>query len=175
MELLARNASVVSSAGLEFMARGVVMGVVGSAAIDAYALVMRRVFHVSTLDYALLGRWIGHMPQGQFVHARIGAASPVRGERLLGWVAHYSIGVTFAFVLLALMGREWVAVPTVLPALAVGVATIAAPWLVMQPAFGMGVAGSRTASPGAGRLRNLGSHVAFGIGLYVSAVVLAFV
>ena len=113
------------------------------------------------------------MPQGRFVHARIGAAAPVRGERVLGWVAHYSIGVAFALVLLALVSREWVAAPTLWPALAVGVVTVAAPWFVMQPAFGMGIAGSRTASPGAGRLRNLGTHVAFGLGLYVSALMLA--
>jgi hypothetical protein len=59
------------------------------------------------------------------------------------------------------------------PALAVGVATIAAPWLVMQPAFGAGIAGAKTASPVAGRLRNLGTHVAFGLGMYAAALVLA--
>jgi hypothetical protein len=84
MDLLVRNASVASNAGLEFVARGVVMGVVGSAAIDAYAFVVRRVFGVATLDYAMLGRWVGHMPQGQFMHARIGAASPVASACLAG-------------------------------------------------------------------------------------------
>lgn len=161
------------SDSVEFVMRGVFMGVVGSALIDVWSLVMRRAFYMSTLDYALLGRWIGHMPQGRFVHARIGAAAPVRGERMLGWVAHYSIGIAFALVLLALVSREWVAAPTLLPALAVGVVTVAAPWFVMQPAFGMGVAGSRTASPGAGRLRNLGTHAVFGLGLYAAAVMLA--
>ena len=43
----------------------------------------------------------------------------------------------------------------------------------MQPAMGAGIAGSRTPNPAATRLRNLGTHMVYGIGLYVSALVLA--
>lgn len=75
------------------LTRGIVIGVGGSALIDAWATLLHRLFGVSTLDYAMLGRWIGHFPQGQFFHDRIASAEPVRNERLLGWVAHYSIGI----------------------------------------------------------------------------------
>jgi len=47
---------------LELAARGVLMGVAGSAAMDAWGLVLRRGFGIPTLDYALVGRWIGHEP-----------------------------------------------------------------------------------------------------------------
>ena len=43
----------------------------------------------------------------------------------------------------------------------------------MQPAMGAGFAGSRTPNPAATRLRNLGTHAVYGIGLYASALVLA--
>jgi len=41
--------------------------------------------------------------------------------------------------------------------------------------MGAGIAASRTPDPRATRLRNLGTHAVYGIGLYASAVVLAFV
>ena len=33
------------------------------------------------------------MARGRFRHERIAAAPPVRGERLIGWTAHYLIGI----------------------------------------------------------------------------------
>lgn len=158
---------------LELLGFGVLIGAGGSALIDLWSLMLRRVFHVATLDYALVGRWIGHFPQGRFFHGRITSAAPVRRERAVGWAAHYSIGIAFAFVLLALWGLDWARTPTLLPALAVGIGSILAPWLIMQPAFGLGLAGSRTPHPAAGRLRNLGTHTVYGLGLYVSALALS--
>lgn len=153
--------------------RALLMGVTGAALMDVWALFVRRVLGARTLDYAMLGRWIGHFPRGRFAHASIATAAPVRGERALGWAAHYAIGVTFALVLLVLAGAEWAARPTPGPAIAIGLATLVAPWLVMQPAFGAGIAGSRTPRPNGGRLRNVGTHLAFGVGLYLAALSLS--
>jgi hypothetical protein len=158
---------------LELLLRAVVLGVAASALMDAWGLVLRRGFRVPTLDYALLGRWIGHMPRGRFAHDRIAAAPPVPGERVLGWAAHYSIGITFAVLLLGIWGLDWARAPTPWPALLVGLGTIAAPWLVMQPAMGAGFAGSKSTNPRATRLRNLATHSVYGLGLYLAA--LAFV
>jgi hypothetical protein len=57
---------------------------------------------------------MGHLPRGRFLHDRIAAAEPVPGERPLGWLAHYAIGITFALFLLAICGLEWVQSPTIL-------------------------------------------------------------
>lgn len=158
---------------VEILARGLVMGVAAAALMDLWGLVLRRGFGVSTLDYAMLGRWLGTIPRGRIRHARISAAEPVRGEQAVGWVAHYGIGVAFAVLLLATWGLGWAASPTLGPALIVGLGTIVAPWFVMQPAMGAGIAGSRTPNPTATRLRNLGTHAVYGLGLYLSALVLA--
>ena len=152
-----------------------VMGVAGSAAMDAWSAVLRRRFGIPTLDYRLLGRWIGHVPRGRLTHERIATASPIPGEAAIGWVAHYAIGVAFAALLLVIWGRPWLAAPTIGPALAVGIGTIVAPWFVMQPAMGAGFAGSRTPSPAATRLRNLGTHTVYGLALYAAAGLLAVV
>lgn len=154
---------------VEFLARGVLIGIGGSALMDLWALVARRAFGIHGLDYALLGRWIGHFPDGRFFHERIASAEPVRGERPLGWLAHYSIGIAFAFVLLAIWGLGWARSPTIVPPMLIGLGTIVAPWFILQPGMGAGIAASRTPDPRAARLRNLATHTVYGIGLFASA------
>lgn len=159
----------------EFFTRGVLIGVGAAVVMDAWALFSRRAFDIRGLDYAMLGRWIGHFPQGRFFHERIASAAPVREERLLGWVAHYSIAIAFAFLLLAIWGLDWARSPTILPPLLIALGTIVAPWFVLQPGMGAGIAASKTPNPRAARLRNLATHTVYGIGLFVSAVALAIV
>jgi hypothetical protein len=158
---------------LEFLTRGVLIGAGAAALMDLWGLYSRRAFNVRGLDYAMLGRWIGNSARGRFVHERIASADPVRGERPLGWLAHYSIGIAFAFLLLAVWGLDWARSPTIWPPMIVGLGTIVAPWLVMQPAMGSGFAASRTPDPTAARLRNLATHAVYGIGLFATAAVLA--
>jgi hypothetical protein len=159
--------------GLDLVARGIAMGIAGSALMDLWSAVLRRRFGIPTLDYRLLGRWIGHVRKGRFVHDRIASSEPVAGEGPIGWLAHYAIGVTFALLLLAIWGGAWLDSPTIGPALVVGLGTIVAPWFVMQPAFGAGVAGSKTPNPTATRLRNLGTHTVYGVGLYGAAAAMS--
>lgn len=118
---------------------------------------------------AMVGRWIGHMGEGQFLHDSIRATAPVAGEAVIGWVTHYLVGALFAALFIALAGRGWLAKPTLLPALAFGLATVVAPFLLMQPAMGSGIAASLTADPVAGRLRSLAGHAVFGLGLFAAA------
>jgi hypothetical protein len=155
-----------------FLGSAVLIGIGGAVLMDVWSFVLRRGFDIPTLDYALLGRWIGHFPQGRFFHERIALSEPIHGERPLGWLAHYAIGVTFAMLLLAIAGQAWLRSPTLGPALLVGIGTIVGPWFVMQPGMGAGIAGSRTPDPRATRLRNLGSHAVYGIGLYLAALAL---
>lgn len=145
-------------------------GTGATLAMDAWALARRRLLGTPLPNYALVGRWLAHMPRGRFRHASSAAAAPVRGERLVGWIAHYAIGIGFAGLLVAAFGAEWLRHPTPGPALLVGLATVLAPFLVMQPGMGAGIAASRTPRPRAARLQSLVTHAVFGLGLYASAV-----
>jgi hypothetical protein len=91
----------------------------------------------------------------------------------LGWFTHYASGVAFAALLLAVQGSAWVRSPTLLPALAVGVFTVLVPLCVMQPAMGAGFASSRTPTPLKNCLRSLLNHAVFGVGLYLSGMLIA--
>lgn len=149
------------------------IGIGATAVMDVYAWAMKRLFAIPSLDYALVGRWIGHLPQGRLIHAGIAASAPVAGERAIGWGAHYAIGVAFAGALLAVCGVEWARAPTFGPALATGLVTVAAPFLILQPGMGAGIAAAKTPRPSVARLRSLLAHGAFGAGLYLSAALLA--
>ena len=63
-----------------------------------------RAFGIRGLDYALLGRWIEYLGRGRFFHEDTASAEPIRGERVLGGTAGYSIGIVFALALLLVHG-----------------------------------------------------------------------
>lgn len=156
------------SAELEFVVRALMIGVGATLVMDAWALLLKQ-FGIPSLNFALLGRWLGHLASGQLMHEAIGKAPPARGELVLGWCAHYSIGVTFAGALLATFGLQWARSPSLLPALVVGLVTVLAPLLILQPALGLGIASSKTATPVFSALRSLVTHTVYGFGLYLSA------
>jgi hypothetical protein len=70
---------------------------------------------------------------------------------------------------LGIRGLDWARSPSLVPALAIGLATVAAPFLVLQPALGAGTASSKAKNPTAARLRSVLTHTVYGLGLYASA------
>ncbi|HEY0661984.1 MAG TPA: DUF2938 domain-containing protein [Lysobacter sp.] len=144
------------------------IGVGATAVMDLWGIARKHLLGIAPPNYRLVGRWLAHMPRGRFRHEAIAAAIPVKGEGLIGWTAHYLIGIAFAALLLGIWGLAWVRQPSLGPALIVGVGTVAAPFLVMQPGMGAGIAGSRTPRPAATRFQSLVTHAMFGLGLYAA-------
>jgi hypothetical protein len=157
---------------IEFALRTVLIGVGATMVMDVWALFLRQ-FGIPSLNFALLGRFIGHLAEGQWRHESIGRAAPVRGELLLGWLVHYSIGVTFAALLLGTFGLEWARSPSLLPALLIGTVTVLGPLLVLQPALGAGIASSKTPTPVFNSVKSLVTHTVYGIGMYLAALATA--
>lgn len=160
------------SEAFEFAAYSFAMGAGATVLIDLWALGLKWLLGIPTMNWGLVGRWIGHMREGRFIHESIGKATSVRGETAIGWTAHYAIGIIFAGILLAIWGTDWARQPTLLPALLVGWATVAAPFFLMQPGLGLGIAAARTPNPMIARLRSALTHTVFGIGLYLTALTL---
>ena len=146
------------------------IGLGATLVMDIWNLFLKHAFNIPSLNYRLLGRWLGHMPGGIFRHASISAASQKPFECTIGWMAHYTIGVVLALVFVVLTSSDWLARPTLLPALLYGIGTVVFPFFLMQPSFGLGVAASRTPKPTQARLKSLATHTVFGIGLYVGAL-----
>lgn len=156
----------------EVTARIVLMGAGATMVMDAWAMLMKQL-GVPTLNWAFVGRWVGHLFQGQFAHERIGQSTPIPGELALGWFTHYAVGIAFAALLAGIQGMAWLNAPTLLPALTIGIATVFVPLFIMQPAMGAGFASAKTPTPLKNCLRSVATHAVFGLGLYLSAAVIA--
>jgi len=150
-----------------------ITGLGATLIMDIQALLRRHLGGVAGLDYALVGRWLGHMPQGRFVHGSIRDSAVVQGEKWLGWGFHYLTGVVFAAALILLWGPDWVAAYGIWPGLITGWLTAALPLFVMQPAFGLGCCASRTPAPWRARFNTLLTHTVFGVGLWLSGLLSA--
>jgi hypothetical protein len=156
---------------LELVFKVGLVGIGATLILDLWSLALKTVFRVPFPNYTMVGRWIGYFPRGRFLHKSVAAAPAVDAERLIGWIAHYGIGILYAGLLVAFVGADWLSAPTALPALIIGIVTVAAPFFIMQPAMGAGFASSKAEKPNVARARSLAAHAAFGLGLYLSAVV----
>lgn len=158
-----------------FLFYAFILGIGATLFMDIYAFILKRLFNIPSLNYAFVGRWIGSFTKRVFCHENITQSPQVNNEKALGWLAHYCIGITFGVVLLLICGLEWVKTPTFWPAFVIGVGTTVFPFFMMQPAFGFGVAASKLPNPTIARFRSLLAHAIFGIGLYVTGIVLSLI
>ena len=147
---------------------GLIVGLLATLTMDVVAVIALRLGIAGRgprrTGPDLIGRWIGYLLQGKFRHTDVLQTPPLRGELLLGFIAHYSIGIALTFVYLGLSvvghGR-----PTVLNAILYGVATTVLPWFIMFPSQGMGWLGRD--APGDAHLArvSLFNHLVFGLGI----------
>lgn len=144
------------------------IGIGATVVMDVWLTFLKRM-GVQTLDFALIGRWVGHLFRGKFTHPSIKKTQPFPGELMLGWFTHYAIGIAFAGLLVGIYGIGWTSNPSLLPAVWVGMSTVAAPLFVMQPAMGSGFAATKTPTPLKNCIRSVVNHTVFGLGLYFSA------
>lgn len=151
----------------------VLIGMGATLIADVWGFLRQPLLGIPSPDYGLVGRWFAHMLHGQFRHDPITASPPARGELAVGWIAHYLIGIAYAGVLIVIGGDVWLQRPTPTLAMAVGIGTVAAPLLIMQPAMGAGIASRRTKHPGTARLHSLLMHAVFGAGLFLTAWIIA--
>lgn len=153
--------------------QSVAAGVVATAAMDVWALILNRVAGVPKPNWALVGRWFGHVARGVLRHDDIAAAAPIPSETRVGWIAHYAIGILYGLVLVVLAGAAWRAQPTPGPALLVGLVTVGAGWFILQPGMGAGIAASRRPNAWTIRILNVAAHLVFGMGLWLGALLVA--
>jgi len=158
---------------IELLVGAVVVGLGATLVMDLWAVLLKRAFNIPSPNYCFVGRWLRHMTDGVFKHPNISAAAKKPAECTIGWIAHYTIGVLFTLALVALIAPQWLQSPTLMPALIFGIVTVGMPFFIMHPSFGLGLAASKTPNPMQARLRSLMNHAAFGVGLYVSALVMS--
>ncbi|MBE0455885.1 MAG: DUF2938 domain-containing protein [Pseudoalteromonas prydzensis] len=149
----------------------IVIGIGATAILDLWALLLGK-FGISSLNFCMVGRWLCFMRYGKWQHLAINKAAAQPNECAIGWFSHYFIGVIFALIFLLLMPDNWLAAPSFIPALLFGLLSVVIPFFIMQPALGLGIAAAKTPAPMAARVKSILSHAVFGVGLYLSAMVL---
>jgi len=153
---------------MDHLLRTAAIGIFATGVMDAWGVLREPLFGFRRADYRLIGRWFAYMPRGRFRHVSIAASPALPGEHTVGWIGHYAIGLSFAALLVLLGGEAWLRRPTVGLALIVGLSTLAAPLLIMQPAMGAGIAASRTPNPGTARVQSAVTHLVYALGLYAA-------
>ncbi len=154
--------------GMESIQQVFIVGIVATAVLDVWQRLVQVTVGVPATNWALVGRWISHMPRGKFIHPAIADLRSVPYEAVTGWVAHYVIGFVYAAAYLLLVRGIFDTEPTPVTAIGFGAITVAAPWLLLQPGMGLGVFARNASNPKLVRLQNLVSHIVFGIGLYLA-------
>lgn len=144
------------------------LGIGATIFMDIWLLILK-MFKIPTLNFAFLGRWVGWIFQGKLIHKSIAKSPQIKGEYLLGWIAHYSVGIIFALNFLFIVGSNWLIHPQFYSALMFGVVTVLMPFFIMQPAMGSGFDSLKTPHPFLNCLKSLINHSVFGCGLYLTA------
>jgi len=127
--------------------KAALIGAGGTLVLDLWAVFLVRVLHMPATNWSMVGRWIGNMPRGQFRHASMANAQSVTNETLIGWLAHYGIGISYGLLLLLFAGRSWLMHPTLLLPMIVAWVLLIAPFFIMMPGMGSGIAGAKTPNP----------------------------
>lgn len=148
-----------------------ITGIGATLVMDLWSFCQKHLLKVPPLNYALVGRWILWLPRGKLCHNTIISTPGIHGELFTGWVFHYLTGIVFAFVPLVLNGSGWLNAPSLTTGLLAGALTLFAPFILLQPALGFGLAASRTPRPWLARMFSAIAHLVFGLGLYIAALV----
>jgi hypothetical protein len=148
------------------------MGLGATALLDLWAMALNRIFGFPLPNWALVGRWVLHLPKGQYLHENIADAEPFPNELAVGWLFHYAVGIAFAVAVLLIGGMAWANAPTWPIPMLVGLVTVGAGWFILQPGMGAGIAASRRPDATRVRILNVLGHIVFGLGLWWSALLL---
>lgn len=152
---------------MQIAIQGLLIGTIATIGMDAWTVVVKYVLRLPTTDWALVGRWFGHMPRGVFIHHPVAAADPVKNELAIGWIAHYLTGLLYGLIYLYGVRVLFSDDPSLTSALVFGLLTLVFPWFVMQPGMGVGVLATKSPRPAVIRLVNVSMHAVFGVSLYI--------
>jgi hypothetical protein len=125
----------------------IAVGLGATLLMDSWYILLKRAFNIPSPNYRFVGRWLRYMPECIYRHSSIAGAPQKPAECTVGRIAHYVIGVVFALSLVLLASPQWLREPTLLPAIILGLAIVAIPFLVMQPSSGQGIAASKMPNP----------------------------
>ena len=152
---------------MKIISKTIAIGITATFAIDCWTFVLS-CFGIKTRGIVFLGRWLAYVPQGKFIHRTIIQTPSIENELVIGRIAHYSIGIAFAFLLIGIYGKKWFDNPKLVYAFVFGLITLVIPVFFLQPAFGFGIAFSNTHKPVTLLINIVIIHAIYGLGIYIA-------
>lgn len=154
----------------ELLYRTLVIGIGATVIFDLWGQLLNKAAGIPLPNWAMVGRWFAYLPRGRLHHTNIAETPPVANELAIGWIAHYAVGVSFAFVTLLIGGAIWAKAPTWPLPLIVGLVTVGCGWFILAPGMGAGIAASKKPNANQIRFLNVAAHTVFGFAMYFVAL-----
>lgn len=152
---------------MKISVRVVLVGIGATFFTDLWAFFLR-IFDVKSNGLQIIGSWLST----NILNVPDNATGLLANGWVVGWTAHYIIGVIFAIIFFAFVNYRWFKNPTWGKALIYGIATLVFPLFMVWPTLGFGVAFSKTPIQGALILKAIGLHIVYGMGLYLTALLI---
>jgi len=92
-----------------------ILGIGATIILDLWILIGQLLLNIPAPNWSMVGRWVGHMRQGQFIQQNLNTAPAIKMETALGWLVHYLTGIVYGYLLLLIWGLNWFQQPTILP------------------------------------------------------------
>ncbi|MBS0251595.1 MAG: DUF2938 family protein [Proteobacteria bacterium] len=144
-----------------------IVGIGSTVVLDVFVSLVHRPTGIPPTDWGTVGRWLLGVGKGQLILDPADESPPTHAERIVGWLFHYLVGVAYAAAIVALWGPGYIAAPTILPVVVVGVliSTLAG-LTILLPGLGAGFMGSKLPNQFAIIAYLIVAHVVFAAGQY---------
>ena len=148
----------------------VAAGVLGTLMMDVLNHLVSRTGLILKIDVRMIGRMSAGWARGRFRYDSPSQIEPNAYELMLGYTAHYAIGLVLAAIFV--IGWDKVVGGPLSPlwALAYGFATTVASEFLVYPSMGLGVCGRLSPEGIRAPLSPLANHLFFGAGMAVAVV-----
>ena len=156
---------------MDLIAKGIVAGVLGTVVMDALNHLFARLGIILKIEVGIIGRMAAGWLRGRFRYSHPDEMKPVANELLLGYIAHYAIGVGLSVPFVIAWGLLVGGSISPFWTFAYGVATTAASLFFVYPCMGLGIAGRIHPDGLKAPLSSLANHIFYGIGLAVAITV----
>lgn len=161
---------------VEIISYILLLGIISTIFMDLVGFMQLRLANSPGLNYAFVGRWgLSMLLKGQFKHNPIMSSPSIKGEKIVGWLLHYATGIIFAAIMVFCIINNGRIEPDFIASIATGIISLIAPYLIMQPGFGFGIAASKLPFANKVRLKSFIAHLSYGFGLYFAMLILSYI
>lgn len=147
-------------------------GITGTIVMDLLNYVFSRMGLIQKVEINMIGRMTAGWLRGRFLYKHPNDMKAVNHEGLLGYLAHYSIGIGLAIPYILVCVNYIGDMPSAYHTIIYGISTTVASWFIVYPSMGFGVLGLRSPDGIKATYSSLANHFFYGAGLALGILVI---